>query len=209
MSFRGVVTTHYNDVIMSLIASQITSLTIVYSTVYSDANQRKHQSSASLVFVRGIHRGHMNSPHKGPVTRKIFPFDDVIMWWYVRGNRSAVQFSLEINWRVYNTQDKMSHILNGRKKNLFNEVFSQLPPWEHNIRLYSTYNKSGVRTSQRQWVPHGHMAYHVGKDIRYHNRIQKSNDRTWDIRTFYGIIRNWMCTSIRPFYVDVIISMPA
>ena len=116
MSFRGVVTTHYNDVIMSLIASQITSHTIVYSTVYSDANQRKHQSSASLVFVRGIHRGHMNSPHKGPVTRKMFPFDDVIMWWYVRGNRSAVQFSLEINWRVYNTQDKMSHILNGRKK---------------------------------------------------------------------------------------------
>ena len=46
----------YNDVIMSVIASQITSLTIVYSTVYSGANQRKHQSSASLAFVRGIHR---------------------------------------------------------------------------------------------------------------------------------------------------------
>ena len=70
---------HYNDVIMSLIASQITSLTIVYTTVYSDVHQRKHQSSASLAFVRGIHRGPVNSPHKGPVTRKIFPFDDVIM----------------------------------------------------------------------------------------------------------------------------------
>ena len=70
---------HYNDVIMSLIASQITSLTIVYSTVYSDADQRKHQSSASLAFVRGIHRGPVNSPHKGPVKRKMFPFDDVIM----------------------------------------------------------------------------------------------------------------------------------
>ena len=64
---------------MSAIASHITSLTIVYSIVYSDADQRKHQSSASLAFVRGIHRGPVNSPHKWPVTRKMFPFDDVIM----------------------------------------------------------------------------------------------------------------------------------
>ena len=70
---------HYDDVIMSTIASQITSLTIVYSTVYSDADQRKHQSSASLAFVWGIHRGPVNSPHKWPVTRKMFPFEDVIM----------------------------------------------------------------------------------------------------------------------------------
>ena len=70
---------HYNDVIMSAITSQITSVTIVYSNVYSDADQRKHQGSASLVFVRGIHRGPVNSPHKGPVTRKMFPFNDVIM----------------------------------------------------------------------------------------------------------------------------------
>ena len=70
---------HYDDVTMSLMASQITSLTIVYSTVYSGEDQRKHQSSASLAFVRGIHRGPVNSPHKWPVTRKMFPFDDVIM----------------------------------------------------------------------------------------------------------------------------------
>ena len=67
---------------MSTIASQITSLTIVYSTVYSSADQRKYQSCASLAFVRGIHRGPVNSPHKGPVTRKIFPFDDVIMVYF-------------------------------------------------------------------------------------------------------------------------------
>ena len=60
-------------------ASQITSLTIVYRTAYSGADQRKHQSSASLAFVRGIHRWPVNSPRKGPVTRKMFPFDDVIM----------------------------------------------------------------------------------------------------------------------------------
>ena len=71
---------HYHDVIMGPIASQITSLTIVYSIVYSDADQRIHQSSASLAFVRGIHRGPVNSLHKWPVTQKTFPFDDVIMW---------------------------------------------------------------------------------------------------------------------------------
>ena len=70
---------HYDDVIMTAIASQISSLTIVYWIVYSGTDKRKHQSSASLAFVRGIHRGPVNSPHKGPVTRKMFPFDDVIM----------------------------------------------------------------------------------------------------------------------------------
>ena len=69
---------HYCDVIMGVVASRITSFTIVYSTVYSDADQRKHQSSAPLAFVRGIHRGPVNSPHKWPVTRKMFPFDYVI-----------------------------------------------------------------------------------------------------------------------------------
>ena len=64
---------------MGAIASLITSRTIVYSTVYSDADQRKHQSSASLAFVWGIHPGPVNSSHKWPVKRKMFPFDDVIM----------------------------------------------------------------------------------------------------------------------------------
>ena len=70
---------HYDDVIMSTIASRITSLTVVYPTIYSGADQSKYQSSASLAFVWGIHRGPVNSPHKWPVTRKMFPFDDVIM----------------------------------------------------------------------------------------------------------------------------------
>ena len=65
---------HYSDVIMGIMASQITSLKIVYSSIYSGADQRKHQSSASLAFVRGIHGW-----HKWPVMRKMFPFDDVIM----------------------------------------------------------------------------------------------------------------------------------
>ena len=71
--------THYDDVIMTMLASQITSLMVVYSIVYLGVNQRKHQSSASLAFVREIHRGPVNFPHKWPVTRKMFPLDDVIM----------------------------------------------------------------------------------------------------------------------------------
>ena len=71
---------HYIDVIMSTMASQITSLMIVYSSIYWGADQRKHQSSASLAFVRGFHRGPVISPHKWPVTRKMFPLDDVIMY---------------------------------------------------------------------------------------------------------------------------------
>ena len=82
---------HYDDVIMGTIASQITSLTSVYSTVYSGADQSKHQSSASLAFVWGIHRGPVNSPHKWPVTRKMFPFDDVIMLiMHVNPTRSTI-----------------------------------------------------------------------------------------------------------------------
>ena len=70
---------HNNDVIMSTMASSINSVSIVCSTVCSDADQREHQSSASLAFVRGIHRWPVNSSYKGPETWKMFPFDDVIM----------------------------------------------------------------------------------------------------------------------------------
>ena len=59
---------------MCVMASQITCISIfVYSTVCSGTDQRKHQSSTSLAFVRGIHRWLVNSPHEGPVTRKMFP----------------------------------------------------------------------------------------------------------------------------------------
>ena len=69
---------HYNDVIMGAIASQITSLTIVYSIVYSDADQRKHQSSASLAFVRGIHRW---------IPCKMVSYaENVSIWWRHHGS---------------------------------------------------------------------------------------------------------------------------
>ena len=63
----------------SAMVTQTTGVSNVYSTVRSGADQNKHQSSASLAFVRGIHRWPVNSPNKWLVTRKMFPFDDVIM----------------------------------------------------------------------------------------------------------------------------------
>ena len=57
----------------------------VNSTICSGEDQRRHQSSASLAFARGIHRWPVNSPHKGPVTRKRFPFDDVIIFFCITG----------------------------------------------------------------------------------------------------------------------------
>ena len=60
-------------------ASQITNVSIVYSTVCLGPDRRKHQSSASRAFVGEIHQWPVNSLHNGPVTRKMFSFDDVIM----------------------------------------------------------------------------------------------------------------------------------
>ena len=94
-------TGHCNDVIMDAVASQITSLTIVYSTVDSDADQRKHQSSASLAFVWGIHRGPVNSPHKWPVTRKMFPFDDVTSCgWFGQDRAYLSGISFNLVWAI-------------------------------------------------------------------------------------------------------------
>ena len=79
---------HYIDVMMGAMASQVTSLTIVDSSIYSGRSKkiwtwtwtwRKHQSSASLIFVRGIHLWPVNFPHKGPVTRKMSPIDNVFV----------------------------------------------------------------------------------------------------------------------------------
>ena len=111
---------HYNNVIMGAIASQITSLAIVYSVVYWGADQRQHQSYASLAFVRGIHWGPVNSPHKWPVTRKIFPFDNVIM--------ESVSGQPE-NVFLFEATSSLDHI-----RISLNDVHCQCPPiwrWLH------------------------------------------------------------------------------
>ena len=86
---------HYTDVIMGTVAPQMTSLTIVYSTVYSDADQRKHQSFASLAFVWGIHR-----TGEFPAQRASYA-ENVSIWW---------------RHHVHNNVSARSHKLQGRQK---------------------------------------------------------------------------------------------
>ena len=89
--YKSIKCSHYSDIILGTMASQITRLKIVCWTVYSGADQRKHQCSAPPAFVWGIHWWPVNSPHKGPVTRKMFPFDDVILY---SGQRSHYTISI-------------------------------------------------------------------------------------------------------------------
>ena len=82
---------HYGDVIMSAMASEITSLTFVYLTIYSDIDQRKHQSSASLAFVRGIHRWPVISP-----AQRASDAENVFIWWRHHGTETHVAG----NWKL-------------------------------------------------------------------------------------------------------------
>ena len=70
---------HYSDTIMNMMTSQITGVSSVSLTFCSGIDQRKHPCFPSLAFVREIHWWPVNSHHKGPVTQKMFPFDDIIM----------------------------------------------------------------------------------------------------------------------------------
>ena len=70
---------NHSYVIMSAMVSQIIDVLMVCSIVCSGADQRKNPSSASLAFVTRIHRWPVNSPHKGTASRKMLPFDEVIM----------------------------------------------------------------------------------------------------------------------------------
>ena len=133
---------HYCDVKMGAMASQITSLTIVYSIVYSDADQRKHQSSASLAFVWRIHRWPVNSPHKWPVTRKMFPFDDLIMFGTFISGVKGFQVptaSKSVSGMIENTNDIYIYISCGHsmlQTAYRNDCFTdKLVWWIHKISL--------------------------------------------------------------------------
>ena len=88
---------HYNGVMMSAIASQITGASIVYSIVCSGEDQRKHQTSASLALVLVLYRWPVNTSHKGPVKRKMLPFDDVIML----NEKSSISKRSEFQWNNF------------------------------------------------------------------------------------------------------------
>ena len=134
---------HYGDVIMGAMASQTTSLTLVYSIVYSDADQRKHKISASLAFVWGIHRWPVNSPHKGSITLKMFPFDDVIMLFPkpVCGNGwiSGVVFSA-IAWEIITPKDVYTRFSHYFLFSLFKWFYS-----------YAHFTGTGAITERCKW----------------------------------------------------------
>ena len=115
---------------MDSIASQITSLMIVYSTFHSGADQSKHQSSASLAFVWEIHRWPVNFPHKWPVTRKIFPFDDVIMKWKI----SCCTF------HIYHELAQSSCL----KCSYICKIFN-IMPYVDNVQSYVTWSKGDIK----------------------------------------------------------------
>ena len=76
--------------------SQIIGVSMVYPTVCSGADKRKHQSSASLAFARGIHQCPVSSPHKVPVTQKTFTFDNIIMFMLFFPVLTSSSFSISI-----------------------------------------------------------------------------------------------------------------
>ena len=143
---------------MSTMASQITCLAIVYSTVNSD--QRKHQSSASLAFVRGIHR---------PVTRKMFPFDDVItIYWMF--NIWPTEFLLEETWKIFSflSSLQMCAIFHLTKHRLFQGQLSStlflllMHDWHFSVVNFTNSNSIRVRwcvkwekehISHTLWIP--------------------------------------------------------
>ena len=193
---------------MSAMASQIISLTIVYSTFYSGADQRKHQSSASLASVRGIHRWSMNSPHKGLVTRKIFPFDDVIMLIFADASRVNLYHSYHpVSWMQQST-----NLSTKRRKTQVRPLQCRGWPWIHN-----TSHTRPVLTIPVTMLVHQHSGGGDGDD---HKSVQRICDtsvildiRIWErprfedrtiisiitCRIFFEIIAT-LVTQMRPTY---------
>ena len=135
---------HYNDVMMSAMASQITSFTI-YSTVCSGVDQRKHKSSASLAFVRGIHRWPVNSPHKWPVTRKMFPFDDVTMNFILIGTHHDTT--------IHDCMNGYIHKVVLFKLITLNTDACDLPSWRYVIKLSIKQHNTNILTA----ICHNHF----------------------------------------------------
>ena len=139
---------------MSALASQITSLTIFYSTVYSRRRTKKRQRSTSQAFVQGIHRWPVNSLHKGPVTRKMFPLDDVTMW------MQGMPTSLDENRALTQSRDVVLPVWeillgNGGRKAVFS------PQWKF-IYVYVTgthtvLNMFNISLDNRQNIFHVYL----------------------------------------------------
>ena len=163
---------HYSDLIMGAIASQITSLTIVYPTIYSDADQRKHQSSTSLAYVWVIHRGPVNSPHKWPITRKVFPFDGVII-------------DKPLNVHCFSSSDKVAVMIshkNPRLSSTISDVYNGI-----NLALNKPATQSTNRITTADTAVDGNRNARFGSGICTHSL--KEADPFWvvDLGSIYRI----------------------
>ena len=152
---------------MGAMASQTTS-------VYSGGDQGKHQSSESLAFVRGIHRRPVNSPHKWPVTRKMFPFDDVIMKLCVDNYRGLMisicvgkLFTKILTKRILNSWEKMAH------QNLINVVSRQTSIPKTNFSFHISFMRN--ISTQRIKRSMRHL-------LIFQNSLMKSNGNTYYAR---------------------------
>ena len=155
---------------MGAMASQITSLTIVYSSVYSGADQRKHQSTASLAFLRGIHRWPMNSPHKGQVTRKMFPFDHVIM---------KPPLGQIMAWRRTHRQTRRKNSLSiEHKRTNFREIYVTRQQFSVAKRIWISQNGNW------RWLSTSIVCYHLCID---RSHLQYRISISW-IKLHYGYI---------------------
>ena len=130
---------------MSAMAPQITGVTIIYPIVCSGTDERKHQSFASLAFVRGVHLWPMNWPHKTPVTRKRFPFVDVIMICQIVG------YHIRGKWLIHDPK----HHKDNKSQNLEHDTYNQtaasqtiIPP------KLVTWNTIECRYTATKYYPH-------------------------------------------------------
>ena len=121
---------YYIDVIMTTMASQITSLTVVYAIVYSGADQRKHQSSASLAFMRGIHWDRWIPHTKGQLRGKCFHLMTSSWVWYG-------MVLCDVMWQdtTHYTLTYGMHIYRQDMATRFLSVFMSQPIWKSSLRL--------------------------------------------------------------------------
>ena len=156
---HNIIDFHYNDVIMSTMASQITSLTVVYSTVLF----RHRSKKTSKLCVTGLCEGNspwpVNSPHKGPVTRKMFPFHDVIMGCVI----GCIQLTLTLTDPTgYTTQILLPHCHTmGSTLMLYSHLDYTMKP-SVNCNIKTIFQTRCVDTDYKDTVINLFLQEHVG-----------------------------------------------
>ena len=172
---------------MSEVASRITSLAIVYPTVYSGTDQRKHQSSALLAFVRGFHREPLNSPHKWPVTRKMFPFDDVIMSMIEKCRNCHYENTFDFNWlaaiaSLFSIQYKKNPLRNHKWGNKLHSLQQKF------TKIYQVMERGCTDESVSCFSPYIGNAH---ANINYHQWVCKKHTHPWwrhQMETFFALL---------------------